>query len=782
MNQITRENNYKLIKMKKLTLLAVFILFVTAMAQLQTIPISQARLLPIGTIVTIEGVIINDASLMGWTWYIQNETAGIAGYSTTFSTVGALPGDKVKVTGTLKNYNSLLEISPVTEVVIVSSNNPIPAPTALVVPQILAVGETYESMLVKVSNVHFSPSLQGTLFNAAASGYNYWIFNQAGDSMQMRVLPLTNINGTLIPMGNINMIGCLGQYSPSNPASGYQLIPRSLDDITSTSSIVLTAPVTVSDITNSSVTLSWTTDNPGSTAVKYGITPSLELGTVNGTGNTTDHSATIPGAAAQILYAKVYSISSSVATDTAKSTTAAYITASNSSGTVKAYFNTPVDNSVSSGTNAISIGQAIDDTLVAYINRSKQSIDIAIYSFDNEGLSNISNALNSADNRGVDVRIVYCGTTVNAGVDELNASIHKLMGPTVANRDGIMHNKFMIIDANSSNANDPLVWTGSANWTADNINTDANNVIIIQDQSLARTYQAEFEEMWGSNTLTANAAKAKFGSAKTNNTPHQLKIGGKWADCYFSPSDNVNAEIISRIGTTESDLECATMLVTRKEIAYAVADAVDAGATASFLVSSFSDEVVPANPPNYPNPDSTVFLSLKNHCAMFGDYNGGGIMHNKYMIVDQSNPTSDPMVWTGSHNWSGGANTSNDENSICIHDATLANIYYQNFVKIMSMADVLYGIDDLQGYTPGDVTIYPNPASNYLNVDVKANNTVEYRIELLDLSGRILRSNSKKAAAGLNHSELELNGLNSGLYLIRISSRNGSYVQKLVVR
>ena len=224
------------------------------------------------------------------------------------------------------------------------------------------------------------------------------------------------------------------------------------------------------------------------------------------------------------------------------------------------------------------------------------------------------------------------------------------------------------------------------------------------------------------------------------------------------------------------------MLITRKEMAYAIADAVTAGATAQFLVSDFTDEVIPANPPTYPNPDSTVYNTLKKACSKFGDYTGGGIMHNKYMIIDQSNPSSDPLVWTGSHNWSAGANNDNDENSVCIHDATLANIYYQNFVKIMTTANILYGIDDPKGYSQGDVSVYPNPANGYVNVDVKANKQVTYRIDLLDLSGRIIKESDETAAPGINHSRLDISNLQSGLYLLRISSRNGYYVQKLVVQ
>ena len=45
---------------------------------------------------------------------------------------------------------------------------------------------------------------------------------------------------------------------------------------------------------------------------------------------------------------------------------------------IKTYFSRPVNNAVSTGTNAIYLNQLIDDTLIAYINRAKYSLDMAI--------------------------------------------------------------------------------------------------------------------------------------------------------------------------------------------------------------------------------------------------------------------------------------------------------------------------------------------------------------------------------------------------------------------
>jgi hypothetical protein len=234
-----------------------------------------------------------------------------------------------------------------------------------------------------------------------------------------------------------------------------------------------------------------------------------------------------------------------------------------------------------------------------------------------------------------------------------------------------MHNKFIVFDAYSAVPNEPLVWTGSTNFTDGQVNLDANNVIIIQDQSLARSYQIEFEEMWGSTGDNPDAAKAHFGSTKKNNTPHEFMINGKRVECYFSPSDGVNGRIVEVINTADNDLSIATMLITRTEMADAIAARKAAGVAANVITNDESGNSTTVN--------TILSAALTTHYAF--DVVSAGILHHKYMIVDQNAPSSDPMLLTGSHNWSAAADNENDENTVIVHDATIANIYYQNFVQ-----------------------------------------------------------------------------------------------------
>ncbi|MDD4603697.1 MAG: phospholipase D-like domain-containing protein [Bacteroidales bacterium] len=635
--------------MKKVTLMIISLMLLGVSAFSQS-TIAEARAMPEGSTVTIRGIVTNGSEL-GIIRYIQDATAGIAAYGSKVS--GIERGDSVVVTGVTKNYNFLLELDPVSSITAIA---PKPSPE----PIVLTPGgmkELYESRLVKMIDVTFANA--GGVF-AGNTNYNV---TANGQTCPVRINTNSNLVGQIIPADQVTIIGLCSQYNYTDPNAGYQLLLRDKNDIVASSSILFTTPITVGNITTNSFDLSWNTNIAGTTELFYGRTPQLELGHQGAAGTGTAHTISLSGLnPSDLIYVHAFSVA---AQDTGWSGLKPYITQSVSSGTIKTYFTRPVDTTVATGPKAIQIYRAVDDTCIAYIYRAKQSIDVAIYNFNLEGISNIANALNVAYNRGVVVRVVTDGGTNNSAIPELVAGIGKIGRPVTT---GIMHDKFMVIDGNSADPNDPIVWTGSCNWTDQNINTDANNVLFIQDASLAKAYTIEFNEMFGSTTATPNAANAKFGPAKSDNTPHEFVIGGNRVELYFSPSDGVNQQIINHIGTVNNDLEIGTMLITRKVISDAIIAKSNAGIPSKVVISnrSTSDATVVAN----------LGAALGNN---FREYHEQGLLHSKVMIVDQSNPNSDPFVWTGSHNWSDAANVSNDENSIVIHDPAICNLFFQDF-------------------------------------------------------------------------------------------------------
>jgi len=341
------------------------------------------------------------------------------------------------------------------------------------------------------------------------------------------------------------------------------LLPRDQEDLESNSSIQITRLPTLSNLSTTGFTLEWSTDVAGTTEAFIGLTPELELEAIKLPGTTISHSLEIDGLGpAELYYIQVFSV---FETDTAKGGSRVMITRSESEGSIRVLFNQPVDRSLSLGLlEPEYYPEELDDELISYIQQAEESIELALYNLNNSGLSDITAALNSAFLRGVTVRAVYDGDVNAPGMQTLHADIGKLASPpSDYPHYGIMHNKFMLIDADAADPLKPVVWTGSTNFSYNQVNTDPNNAIIIQDQSLARAYRLEFNEMFGSSGPQPNPSLALFGPDKKDNTPHEFIIGGKQLECYFSPSDGTHQQILNSIQSAEYSSYVATMLITK---------------------------------------------------------------------------------------------------------------------------------------------------------------------------------------------------------------------------
>jgi DNA/RNA endonuclease YhcR with UshA esterase domain len=738
----------------QLLLTGICLCFIT-LVEAQIIPISDARALPVGSTVTVNGNVTSGIEF-GTIRYIQDGTAGIAVFSTSLAAVQR--GDNITVTGVLTQFNNLLELAPVTSVTINSSGDPDPAPLVLTPSQ---MNESNESMLVRVNNVTFTTTgtfqSNGT-YNILSNGEPGVIFIRSSN-------PLV---GSPIPTSTVSVYGINSQYG-----SQYQLLPRNANDIIFSSVISIIQQPTPFNISTSAFDINWKTDMSGNGFLRYGLTPALELGTLNGPSNATNCTVNISGCTpATVYYVQSYSVSG---TDTAFSGVKPFITASNSSGVIKAYFDRPVDNSAAiPGSNlAISIPNLFDDTLKAFIDRVTTTLDIAMYTIDDSGTALVIQAINDAWNRGVRVRIVTEGGNTNAGLALLNPAIPVQLSPTTAFYYGIMHNKFFVGDANDADPNKPVVMTGSTNWSNQQLYTDRNNLLFIQDQALARVYTMEFEEMWGGNGNFPVPSNMKFGPDKTDNTPHILNIAGKKVESYFSPSDNTNTQIINTVGTADTDLFFATMVFTRYDIAYAMEDRiVNHGVNVAGIVNDSS------------NGSGTSFLILQgvigNNMLLFDHASQPGILHHKYMIVDHGNFNSDPLVLTGSHNWSSAATQKNDENTLIIHDALIANQYYQEFHSLYNTSGGALGLEN-NIETSGKFLVYPNPSNGKFSVVYSSEGNDDTNISISDITGRVVFELPVNSSAGLNEVVIDQQFLSKGVYFVRVGEENTTNVMRLII-
>ncbi len=177
--------------------------------------IASARAKGAGSTVTIAGR-ITVAGQFGGPAYMQDNTAGIAVYNTQLVDDVAI-GDSVVVTGTLADYNDLLEISSNVTYQIISTPKVTVSPSVITIND---VSEAYEGQLVQINAASFSTQV---IFQGNT---NYTIQDASG-SMDLRIdIDDTALVGLQSPSGTVNIIGVIGEYK-----GVYQILPRFPEDV-----------------------------------------------------------------------------------------------------------------------------------------------------------------------------------------------------------------------------------------------------------------------------------------------------------------------------------------------------------------------------------------------------------------------------------------------------------------------------------------------------------------------------------------------------------------------
>jgi phosphatidylserine/phosphatidylglycerophosphate/cardiolipin synthase-like enzyme len=292
-------------------------------------------------------------------------------------------------------------------------------------------------------------------------------------------------------------------------------------------------------------------------------------------------------------------------------------------------------------------------------------------------------------------------------------------------------------------------------------------VLVIQDQSLARAFRLEFNEMFGSTGAQPDPDQARFGPDKQDNTPHEFLIGNKRVECYFSPTDGTHHQILRTMESADHSIHVATMLITKEDIGLALAAESDHGVGVQVLINDYDQYGEPVV--------NTLKASLGEDMRLHGE---AGILHHKYMIVDQEVALSDPLVLTGSHNWSESAQVRNDENTLIIYDQGLANAFYQEFVSRFRNGTILVSDEKTALPLSGiKIKVYPNPASEWIRVDVSGAVEID-ALQLMDPAGRVLLKYEKEIPPVINISPFR-----EGLYLLQVTTGEGdTHLRKIIIQ
>jgi phosphatidylserine/phosphatidylglycerophosphate/cardiolipin synthase-like enzyme len=692
----------------------------------QVISIAEARALGPGNVVTVRGIVTNSGEL-GKIRYLQDGTAGIAAFAGTGSMAGfdaaVKAGDSVQISGTLISFQGLLEINPVSNWQIIGSGYTLPP--ALPV-SLLQLSDDMESRLVRVDCAFFEDA--GGVFQNSGE---YPLEDAAGNPGVVYLRSGHPLQGSAIPTATVQFTGILSDYN------GYQLLPRTPADLVPSACLHFTEEPDQSNILTNGFTVSWATGLPASAKILYDTTPVALQQVLDIPAVSTTHSHTLgnllPG---RIYWVQVRALHNG---EEVASTTRPFATRSLSSGQIKVYFNHEIDPLVAG--NEVPDGQsfaAVRDETIARIDSARHSIDVAMY---NNNRNDITAALKAAQARGVRVRYI-------AALDAANNALDPAPGFPVlyGNDEAIMHDKFMIVDADYYDR--CWVMSGSLNWTTGNMANDYNNTLFIQDQSLARAYELEFEEMWGGGGALPVPANSRFGADKTDNTPHRFIVGDVPMECRFSPSDGTTARIADAIRGAGDEALFALFSYTKEEQTQALLDVRDAGASVRGMIENIDD----------PGAEYDYLLS-QNIEVLY--HAASGDLHHKYAVLDAAG--ADPAVVTGSHNWSLAAETANDENTLIIRDARIARLFKAEFEQRWSELTTA-----TRTPAPEAPALSPNPAGEVLRLRFDA--PAMRQVTVYNAPGMpVLRL----PAQNISGIDLPVGHLPPGFYFVRVGSENG---------
>ena len=308
------------------------------------------------------------------------------------------------------------------------------------------------------------------------------------------------------------------------------------------------------------------------------------------------------------------------------------------------YFTNPASPLSSQGTGGV------DGPLVEAIDAARLSIDVAAYSIS---LNSVRNALIRAHDRGATVRVVMESTNMDRSDPQrmMKAGI-PIIGD---NRDGLMHDKFMVIDKSE-------VWMGSMNFTDSGAYDDNNNFMRIRSTKIAEDYSKEFNEMFLDN---------KFGEEVVPETPNPtVTIDGTRLDIYFSPDDGVLSALVPLLESAQENIFFLAYSFTSNQLGDIVREKADAGLTVAGVMD---EEQVNSNQGTEFDPFRQADLDVRIDGIE-------GLLHHKVFIIDQK------IVAFGSYNFSQSAEERNDENLIIVYNSVIAQQFIQEFERVQEQA------------------------------------------------------------------------------------------------
>lgn len=249
----------------------------------------------------------------------------------------------------------------------------------------------------------------------------------------------------------------------------------------------------------------------------------------------------------------------------------------------------------------------------------------------------------------------------------------------------LQHNKTIVVDGPKAKA----VVCGSTNFTWRGFFIQANNAVVLREESAVEAFLGAFDDYWNHEDVKGFGGTP---SAKLKD----LHLAGTDSQVAFSPHVAGNAllkKIAEDIGTakssvlyslaflyqTDGDIKDAIEKVTADDdiFVYGISDK-DVGIELQKPTGNLEPVFSSALTGDVPEPFKSEPTGGAGNDPVHGTF--GNRMHHKFVVIDFAQPTA--RVYLGSYNFSDPADTENGENLLVIKDPKIATSYAIEALRI----------------------------------------------------------------------------------------------------
>lgn len=248
------------------------------------------------------------------------------------------------------------------------------------------------------------------------------------------------------------------------------------------------------------------------------------------------------------------------------------------------------------------------------------------------------------------------------------------------------HNKIMVVcDQDQAPQS---VWTGSTNWSATGLCTQINNGILVHDGAIAQVFLDQWARLRDAGNATPKDLVAENSKVKTGT------IGDAGIDVWFTRSSD--AQEMDAVNALVEKAEQGIVFLMFQPGGSPILDAIiarqagDGGLFVKGVISTMQKEDLDqakvtlvqrgkqqVHKFRIVQPEGLKGVgkwAAEVSRGQFLNQIGFAIVHSKVIVIDPNG--ENPIVITGSHNFSGSASSKNDENLVIIRgDKALAKAY-----------------------------------------------------------------------------------------------------------